>query len=248
MQLYFDETIREKGDFVIGALVASEIDLTPLVHRIWQDEGLDPRAYEFKSSSPKHTDEKSKKHRTQLARLLIDCRLALLVVPMCERKLLGNHCAALLAQLLKSKLIPHNANSLFVDQGILVSTDELDALGLKVYPEQNSISCGGLQVADHAAHVLGSMLLEDLGCLTKLVKISDEEGCCDETINLGFELWAGLRYSFFGITNPELDPYDQNTHTRMVDGYGLLVTSSCSPKLRKAAKRRFGSIYLGCIN
>ena len=48
--------------------------------------------------------------------------------------------------------------------------------------------------------------------------------------------------------NSKLDPYDQLTHVRIVDGYGLLVTPSCSEELRKAAVRRFGESYLGCTH
>jgi hypothetical protein len=76
---YFDESIREKGQFIIGALVYSPSDLTPLVHREWEGLGLDPLKYEYKSSSPKAGNEAAQEQRFRLYSILGKARLGLTV-------------------------------------------------------------------------------------------------------------------------------------------------------------------------
>lgn len=107
----------------------------------------------------------------------------------------------------------------------------------------------GIQIADHAAHSLGGMLLEEIGILNKIIKVPD---CDDEIeINLGFELWARLRYSLLGVNEPvagKTDPDSDINPYFKIDGYGLYIASSCNEKLTTCARSRFGSNYLGCID
>ena len=90
----------------------------------------------------------------------------------------------------------------------------------------------GIQVADHAAHTLGVMLLEEAGIVRKSVLPGDNSGYePDLEIELGFEVRPGLRYSFLGkdklaSNSPEVfDPH------RIVEGFGLYVAPSCDDDL-----------------
>jgi hypothetical protein len=73
-------------------------------------------------------------------------------------------------------------------------------------------------------------------------------------IELGFELWAVVRYCFFGegpnVTVEELQAADDVTDLLRVEvgKRGLYIADSCSERLRTAASSRFGSMYIGCIH
>ena len=46
---YFDESIQQRAEFIVGAFVYSETDLTPAVFKAISGAGLEPRVDEFKS-------------------------------------------------------------------------------------------------------------------------------------------------------------------------------------------------------
>ena len=106
--LYFDESIREHGEFIIGALVKSDQDLTPPIHRQWVDMGLDPTTDEYKSSATKTDSETSREQRRFLRGMLQRAGLGLTVSPLHKRTDLGKHCVELVLQLLpRRRLRPH---------------------------------------------------------------------------------------------------------------------------------------------
>jgi len=249
--LYFDESIRKIGDFIIGALVVTDRDLSAETKSRWSAMGLDPSFFEYKSSSIKQGDHLATNTREVVSLLLLQSKLALIVCPMSDRHNLGDYCVALIRQLVAGGLLASNSQ-LYADQGIGFSQqllDEVKALGIVLHGEQDSKITAGIQIADHAAHALGGMLLEEMGLLNKIIKVPDYD---DEIeINLGFELWARLRYSLLGVnehvvgmTDPDSDfnPYFQ------IEGYGLYIAPSCNEKLTTCARSRFGSNYLGCID
>jgi hypothetical protein len=254
--LYFDESIREKGEFIIGALIVSGDDLSKAVYAQWVDMGLDPKVDEYKSSAIKIHNDNSVKQRSIIKGLLMYSKLALVVIPIAERKKLGDYCADLVMQLIDTEMLCDRKNDLFVDENILMSREKLDKL------TQRNVSCvldanskieAGIQVSDHAAHALGSMLLEELGILKKQIKASENSGYHpDEEFELGFELWADLRYALYGkqtyIDGLSPPPDDPANPFYQVDGYGLYIAKSCSISLTESAKERFGINYLGCIH
>jgi hypothetical protein len=131
--------------------------------------------------------------------------------------------------------------------------EHLENLEVHVTLGSDSRVVGGIQVADHAAHALGGMLLEEMGLLKKSVRAGENSGYHpDELFDLGFELWASLRYALMGrneyiegLSPPPDDP--ANPYFR-VDGVGLYVASTCSAELAATARARFGVNYLGCIH
>lgn len=254
--LYFDESIRENGGFIVGALVLSRDNLSSIVRDQWRAMGYDPDVFEYKSSAPKLIDKQSQQQRSVLRELLHSSSLALTICPSSERRQLGKHCASLVAQLQESGLLAPGSHELYVDQNIFMAREHVTALiasGVSVYLNQDSCITAGLQVADHAAHALGGMLLEEMGVLRKTVLAGEGSGYDpDLEIELGFELWAGLRYALLGrnehipgLSPPPDDPV--NPYFR-VDGYGLFIPKSCSKELAEHARNRFGINYLGCIH
>ena len=90
--MYFDESIRDQGGFIVGAMVLSDQDLSQVVRQSWTDMGLDPEKTEYKSSTIKLGDEISQRQRTVLSNLVQDSSVALVVCPNSDRQDLGNHC------------------------------------------------------------------------------------------------------------------------------------------------------------
>lgn len=253
---YFDETIREQGKFIIGALVLSETDLSPIVSNEWQRLGLAPESAEYKSSDPKENSELGMMQRKVMAKLLHASGLALTVSPISERRRLGEHCTDLLLQLSDSGFIKNDEHVLYLDENIALKVNDKERLKnvrISPFPGSDSKKVGGIQVADHAAHALGGMLLEEMGLITKKVRAGENSGYRpDDLLELGFELWTSLRYALIGrnehIEGLSPHPDDPANPYFRVDGVGLHVAPSCSEILAQHARSRFGVNYLGCIH
>jgi len=218
--------------------------------------GLNPNDDEYKSSAIKSNNEISVKQREYIRGLVHSSRLALVVLPSHDRKQLGNYCAELVFQLLETNKLNNESHKLFIDENIFIDKDvkaKLESRNVNVYLNTDSKLEAGIQLADHASHALGGMLLEEMGIIKKQVKAGDNSGYHpDELLGLGFELWASLRYALIGnnqyIEGLSPPPEDPANPFFMVDGYGLYIADSCSKALTSAAKKRFGINYLGCIH
>lgn len=67
-------------------------------------------------------------------------------------------------------------------------------------------------------------------------------------MELGFEMWATLRYTFF---NEGSKPYTDDPiadATLKVEPYGLYISDLCDKKLSEIVRAKFGDMYLGCIH
>ena len=119
----------------------------------------------------------------------------------------------------------------------------------KFHLEQNSLQIKGIQLADLAAHLASIQLKDALGLVTKMVKAGENSGYDpDMDVELGFEMWATLRYTFFnkGSTIYTDDPIVDATVK--VEPYGLFISDYCDSNLTKTARTKFGDVYLGCIH
>lgn len=82
---YFDETIQERGGFIIGAFVYSPYDVTPAVYSAIQQVGMRPGVDEFKSGARMDRNLKQAELRDRLMDLLSSTRVGLVVVPTTQR-------------------------------------------------------------------------------------------------------------------------------------------------------------------
>ncbi|MCK4629801.1 MAG: hypothetical protein KAT40_00055 [Bacteroidales bacterium] len=94
------------------------------------------------------------------------------------------------------------------------------------------------------------MLKEALGLVDKTVKAGNKSGYDPDTdINIGFELWADLRYNFFSDSLPDPDEWENMLDCKAKVGKkGLYISENCAEKVRSAGEGRFGEMYLGCIH
>ncbi len=253
--MYFDESIRINGGFIVGALVVSSENLSLQVENAWRELGLNPTASEFKSSRLKFNDSVGQLQRDLLRNLLRTASLALVVCPTSARKELGDYCSQLVSQLDDVAATVTRPCELFIDEGIVMSTGYKKSLherNIVVNDNQDSRFQFGIQLADYAAHSLGSMLLSEMGVISKKLTFGAEVGF-EPAIeaDLGFELWANLRQSLIGRMEADFDAEDVSgawEPTRIVDGIGLLVAPSCSAELASAVRSCFGTMYIGCIH
>jgi hypothetical protein len=254
--VYFDESIHSRGGFILGAYVFGE-DAGPAVTEVLRQCGLRPDIDEFKSSARMVEHPEQVAVRRELVAVLDGYRIGVAVVPSEERASLGLHALRALAQMTVANGPPATRWHAHFDRGVFASaqlaTESALTLGLDRYydvsAEEDSRVVKGIQLADLVAHTCATMLLETLGIVTKRVKVGPDSGCAaDVETELGFELWAGIRYRFLhgGPVNGQDPIY---TGALMdVGAQGLYVADSCSPALREGAVRRFGENYLGCIH
>jgi len=119
--------------------------------------------------------------------------------------------------------------------------------GCELHFEQDSKTVFGLQVADLAAHTCATMLSETLGLVTKSVKINHPGYADIDEVNLGFLLWAGVRDNFLSTSKTD-NPDHLDFATLDAEKYGLFIHESATDLVSKAAKERFGTMYVGCIH
>jgi hypothetical protein len=116
--------------------------------------------------------------------------------------------------------------------------------------EQDSKVIAGIQLADLAAHTCSIMMKDSLGLVTKMVKVGENSGYNPEMmIELGFLMFASIRYCFLGKARPYDDTRPQTEWAQIdLSNYGLVVGADLRDDIRKGALDRFSSIYLGCIH
>lgn len=255
---YFDETIQERGNFIIGAFVYAVDDMTPDVYSAIAQVGLHPGIDEFKSGTLMHRNPKQTKLRGHLSNILRNTKIGLVVLPASERATLGREAILCLHKILRTNSLEQQSHKVFLDEGITVDSQtqhsflkDVGAL-CELHFSQNSKVVGGIQLADLVAHSLGGMLLENLGLTSKKVRVGEDSGYDPELeIELGFGLWASLRYQFFMASQPKPGAIPDDSMGEMifdVENYGLYISETCCPDLKEAALQRFGSCYLGCIH
>lgn len=256
--LYFDESIHEKGGFIIGAFVYSTVDLNGEIQEAIKKCGLVPDRDEYKSGMHVGRHPEQVALRDMLKQLVQKTRIAVVIVPSDRRHELGQAALLCLKQLMEYHQRAADLHSAYFDENIFPSIADAEKvasdLGLneqfKFYFERDSRVVCGLQLADLVAHTCSIMLLESLGLVTKTVKAGENSGYePDLDVEIGFELWAGLRYNFFSKPAPHPDTWrDQSDYKCEVKGVGLYISDSCSDLLREKALARFGEMYLGCIH
>lgn len=256
--LYFDDSKHPECGFALGVFVFCDDDPSELINSELLESGLKPGEDEFKSSALMSQNRRLTRLRGRMRKLLASyCELAVVVASNDHE--LGPESLVLLQKMLRHPKLLEANHEVFFDQDLFASRKKGQLLvktkrGLedqRFHFEQNSKLIAGIQLADLAAHTCSMMLLEALGCITKTVKAGERSGYDpDLYLELGFELWAGIRYIF--LSEPPPDPNEwkdgELQPVANVENFGFHVASSVGQRLRNAATKRFGKIYLGCIH
>jgi len=198
------------------------------------------------------------KLRDKLKSILYKTKIGVVINSYAKRNELGITALKGLKQILNYYEPPEVLHLAYFDENIFQNIQEAETISSKLginefsncYFEQDSKIIKGLQLADLVAHTCSIMLLETLGLVTKNVKAGDNSGYDpDLDIEIGFELWAGLRYNFFSKPPPHPDEWrDQLDFKAKVRDVGLYISDNCSIELKAKALDRFAEMYLGCIH
>lgn len=248
---YFDESIHPRGEFILGAWVYSSDDLSASVSHVLSVHSVE----EFKSGEHMSANPRQRTIRDAMWSILKHTKVGLVVAPIQDRPSLGSVALEGLRKIIVSNKLDSMHHEVFLDQGVgFVDRDELASrvlgeLDCTVHFDCDSRRTAGIQLADLAAHSMSIMLLEEMGIVTKTVKAGDNSGYDPDTdVEIGFALWASLRYQFFTLDEPnyDIDPL----LGQMLDTatYALHISESCPTLLQNAALGRFGKCWLGCIH
>ncbi|HFD86325.1 MAG TPA: hypothetical protein ENJ35_01465 [Gammaproteobacteria bacterium] len=254
--LYFDDSKHHQFGFSLAAFVICDFDPTEEVSSIFRDYGYDPASFEFKSSAKMKGDRNLQNLRAALKLFIArKCRIAVCVVN--GDKKLGPAGLELLRCALTHPQLANIRHEVFFDEGLFPSVRAADslvnnskALGTcRFHFEQDSRDILGIQLADIVAHTCGTMLLETLGHISKMIVV-DEPGDSiyhDMEVELGFEMWAGIRYAF--LSQNKLNPKNDFELANVdVFPWGLFIDDSVDEQIASASMDRFGEMYLGCIH
>lgn len=256
--LFFDDSKHPTRGFSLGAFVYCEKDPTRAIHDALVRQGLSPNTNEYKSSAHIGRNPKQALLRDDLRDIMQKrCDIGIVVIP--NKDDLGFQALHLLKKMLRHRKLMSDQHRIFFDQGMFSSAERAATLTRKLgkfencnfYFEQDSKLIAGIQLADLVAHTCAVMLAEALGLIRKTVKAGENSGYDpDMDIELGFELWAGIRYNFLSAPPPDPDDWaeDEIQPIANVQPYGLHISDSAGCDLRDAAVGRFGSMYLGCIH
>lgn len=251
---YLDESIHDDAGFIIVACVYSKRDLNKDVHDLIVSNNLDPKTSEFKSNANYSKQPEKKLIREELKKLMNDFgRVGIVVLPRNKRKEIGVESFKALRRFIDSNKYVSEPSAIYIDQGLVASDKKaksmIEHLGFNstvFHLQVDSKMSGGVQLADLCAHNCSIQLKEHMGLIKKKVKVS-EGHYEDIEMELGFEMFADLRYSFFhqGTKKVIDDPIEDATLD--VEPYGLFISDFCNERLTQQARSCFGRIYLGCI-
>lgn len=255
---FFDDSVHDRGGFILGAFVHFTDDPTPRVADELVRHGFEPGRDEFKSGSVFRGDLTRRDLRERLWEALDESRIGFVVVPRTARKELGREALLGLRKILQANRFSEDKQIVYFDQGLFrnpeigLATAQSIAMPSEIDLrfEQDSKTVLGLQLSDLAAHAAATMLLAELGVVKKVVKVGSDSGYdADTEVDLEFELFARVRYNVF--RGPKLSVEESGKgepHWADVRSYGLHIAENCSEVLRRAADSRLGMIYLGCIH
>jgi len=137
---------------------------------------------------------------------------------------------------------------IYIDEGIISNNEIRNVSKVDSINICRSHEVNGIQLADLVAALCGVRLREEISEYPKMLTYGNESGF-DPPIEaeLGYELWASLRYSMLKHPEPKGDEMPDMASFE-TEGYGLFVSPCCSDELSRKARKLFGEVYLGCIH
>ncbi len=254
--MYLDDSKHHRFGFSIAAFAICDADPTEEVSSIFRGYGYDPASFEFKSSANMIGDSNLQGLRAALKVFIArKCKLAVCVVN--GDKKLGPAGLKLLQCALTHPQLTNIQHEVFFDEGLFPSVRAADTLvgnvkaleTCRFHFEQDSRDILGVQLADIVAHTCGTMLSDSLGHISKMIVVDEPNDSVYHgmEVELGFEMWAGIRYAFLSRNKP--NPKDDFEQANLdVFPWGLFIDDSVDKRIASAAKDRFGEVYLGCIH
>lgn len=243
MDIYIDESIHERANFIALSAVCLTIDQVNDASQALLECGFTPGRDEFKSSMRMHDNEQARRLREMYRDIIQQAKVGIAICAIKERHLLMS-IAAKLARTMVAQT-PGTEGTIFLDEGMKRQHVELPR-GYRMISGCNSASVIGIQIADCCAHAVATILLGTLGVTRKTIQLEENRDGSADAVDLSWFLWASMRHALTSSRPVTVNDHffdDPNYHP-----YGLEISDGCDIHVRDAAIQRFGSVWLGCIN
>jgi hypothetical protein len=243
MDIYFDESIHDRGNFIVlAAVLASSEDIAKAADAMRQC-GFEPGRDEFKSSMTMRGNLQAQELRESFREIIGKCKVAVGVCSIEERGQLH-----LLARQICDALPDHDEEGMviYLDQGMKLQPMAIPSRN-EWKPDCDSKEVIGIQLADCCAHFISTMLLGELGLFDKMVPARRVYPDNDGELELAWELWVSIRYALAGgepVSPIDDDGYYEPLHKP----FGFVLSDGCDEKVAQAARNRFGSVWVGCVH
>ena len=246
MVIYIDESIHDKYGFMLLAFVTCKSDPEGYISDLLRSNDVE----EYHSCANMKNDKSMQVVRSKLRSYVNrNCSWGVLIAPSNYRYGIADEIKSVLANLVKS--VSTKDTDIFIDEGIINSNEAskiLQELEIRNIAICNSRKIMGIQLADLVAALCGVRLREKISGTPKILVYGEESGFNPPIeADLGYELWASLRYSMRrakkakGENMPGLASFETK-------GYGFFLSNGCPQDLAEAASSLFGEVYLGCIH
>lgn len=246
LHIYIDESIHDEHGFMLLGFVVCRFDPQQRLETILKEFGLP----EYHSLDRMEGNKQAQALRSKMRAFVNNnCRWGVMVFPNGARNDIYQELPGGLRAMTLNLLKPKESISVCIDEGI-VSVNSLDELkgieGISGVSICKSHEVMGIQLADLVAALCGVRLREEISGKPKMLTYGKESGFEPPIeAELGYELWASLRYSMCRKSEPieEDEPTEFETA-----GYGFFLSERCSDVLAEKAEKLFGRVYLGCIH
>ena len=245
MNIYIDESIHDQHGFMLLAYVACKRDPQDVLKNIIKNSGIE----EFHACKKMQNNKAMQKLRSSIRSYVnSNCRWGVMVLPNTFRHKLKDDFIKLVSGISNFYNDPVR---IFIDEGIISNSEAAEIRSISKLDSINICNSNkvyGIQLADLVAALCGVRLKEEICETPKMLTYGYEAGF-DPPIEaeLGYELWASLRYSMLRHTEPKGDEMPEMATFR-TEGFGLFVSPHCSNVLSLKARKLFGEVYLGCIH
>lgn len=246
MNIYIDDSIHNKHGFMLLSFVICKHDPQGSLQEILSEYGLE----EFHACEKMKDNAVMQKIRSKVRGYVnSQSRWGVFVLPSSLRHELFDEFSTFISHL--ESLDLDEELHIYVDQGIisnaeatLISNNHQRAT---VY-NCDSSEVNGIQFADLVAALCGVRLREEVSSNPKMLTYGDESGFNPPIeAELGYELWASLRYSMLKPDTPLGDDMPEMA-TFITTNYGFLLSKQVSELVAEKASKIFGEVYLGCIH
>ena len=246
MIIYIDESIHDQHGFMLLAYVTCMHDPQNSLNDIIKEYGVD----EFHACKKMQNNQKLRKLRSSIRSYVNSyCGWGVMVLPNTARQNIKDDFTNLVNRLSKFQL--NGPLKIYVDEGIISNNgvDEIKSVSnLDSIYICSSHEVNGIQLADLVAALCGVRLREEISEHPKMLTYGEESGFNPPIeAELGYELWASLRYSMLRRIEPKGDEMPDMASFE-TEGYGFFVSPHCSVGLKQKAQKLFGEVYLGCIH
>lgn len=244
MDIYIDESIHDRANFIVLAAIWVPPDEIRIATEALSECGFVPGRDEFKSSMKMNGNSHAQALREHFRKIIGRCKIAIGICAVNER-----HQLMSLAASIGNAVASQNPNEngiIHLDQGIKPQSISLPT-GYLLNADCDSKTVIGIQLADCCAHFIATILLDELGVARKMVPARRVYPGNDGDLELAWELWASIRYALAG-SDPMGALDDDGFHEPLLKPFGLVFSDGCDLSVVEAAKRRFGSVWVGCIH